>query len=167
VETQARYIFISLELFAPDALCGSAPSSEAGRYAFRVSIGACIGIDQAVSKVCVMTDSDDATAVVVLVVEDETLIRLLANDMLSEAGYRVLEARDGQEALTILEVHADVRALFTDVTMPNLDGLSLAKIVSVRAEAPASLSEWGANSGWTVSFQALRNPRARCFQAEA
>jgi len=73
-----------------------------------------------------MTDSDDATAVLVLVVEDETLIRLLANDMLSEAGYRVLEARDGQEALTILEVHADVRALFTDVTMPNLDGLSLA-----------------------------------------
>ncbi|MFL5179513.1 MAG: response regulator [Microvirga sp.] len=79
-----------------------------------------------------MTDPDDAAAVVVLVVEDETLIRLLANDMLSEAGYRVLEARDGQEALTILEVHADVRALFTDVTMPNLDGLSLAKIVSER-----------------------------------
>jgi two-component system, response regulator PdtaR len=79
-----------------------------------------------------MTDPGDATAFVVLVVEDETLIRLLANDMLSEAGYRVLEARDGQEALTILEVHADVRALFTDVTMPNLDGLSLAKIVSER-----------------------------------
>ena len=52
--------------------------------------------------------------------------------MLSEAGYRVLEARDGQEALTILEVHADVRAVFTDVTMPTLDGLSLAKIVSER-----------------------------------
>jgi CheY-like chemotaxis protein len=79
-----------------------------------------------------MTDMDDGTAVVVLVVEDETLIRLLANDMLSEAGYRVLEARDGQEALTILEVHAGVRTLFTDVTMPNLDGLSLAKIVSER-----------------------------------
>ena len=31
------------------------------------------------------------------------------------------------DVLTILEVHADVRALFTDVTMPNLDGLSLAK----------------------------------------
>jgi two-component system, response regulator PdtaR len=79
-----------------------------------------------------MTDLDDAAAVLVLVAEDETLIRLLANEMLSEAGYRVLEARDGQEALTILEVHADVRALFTDVTMPNLDGLSLAKIVSER-----------------------------------
>jgi hypothetical protein len=64
-------------------------------WAFRVQ-----GLDwravSAVSKVFVMTDSDDGTAVVVLVVEDETLIRRLANDMLSEAGYRVLEARDGQ-----------------------------------------------------------------------
>src|SRR5215207_5973364 len=75
---------------------------------------------------------DSGNAVVVLVVEDETLVRLLANDILTEAGYRVLEARDGQEALTILEVHANVRALFTDVTMPNLDGLSLARIVSER-----------------------------------
>jgi CheY-like chemotaxis protein len=48
-----------------------------------------------------MTDTDDGTAVVVLVAEDETLVRLLANDILTEAGYRVLEARDGQEALTI------------------------------------------------------------------
>jgi CheY-like chemotaxis protein len=79
-----------------------------------------------------MSDTDDGTAVVVLVVEDEILVRLSANDMLREAGYRVLEARDGQEALTILEMQADVRALFTDVTMPNVDGLSLAKIVSER-----------------------------------
>ena len=79
-----------------------------------------------------MADLDDGSAVVVLVVEDETLVRLLANDILSDAGYRVLEARDGQEALTILEVHDDVQALFTDVNMPHVDGLSLAKIVSER-----------------------------------
>jgi CheY-like chemotaxis protein len=79
-----------------------------------------------------MTSIDSGSAVVVLVVEDETLVRLLANDILTEAGYRVLEARDGQEALTILEVHPNVRALFTDVTMPNVDGLSLARIVSER-----------------------------------
>jgi CheY-like chemotaxis protein len=71
-------------------------------------------------------------ATVVLVAEDETLVRLLANDILTEAGYRVLEARDGQEALTILEVHPNIQALFTDVTMPSLDGLSLARIVSER-----------------------------------
>jgi CheY-like chemotaxis protein len=75
---------------------------------------------------------DDGNAAVVLVVEDETLVRLLANDILSEAGYRVLEAHDGQEALTVLEVHDDVRALFSDVNMPNVDGLSLAKIVAER-----------------------------------
>jgi two-component system, response regulator PdtaR len=79
-----------------------------------------------------MADLNDGSAVVVLVVEDETLVRLLANDILTEAGYRVLEAHDGQEALTVLEVHDDVRVLFTDVNMPNVDGLSLAKIVSER-----------------------------------
>jgi two-component system, response regulator PdtaR len=79
-----------------------------------------------------MTDADSGDAVVVLVAEDETLVRLLASDILSEAGYRVLEARDGQEALTILEVHDDVRGLVTDVSMPNVDGLSLAAIVRKR-----------------------------------
>jgi CheY-like chemotaxis protein len=79
-----------------------------------------------------MTDSDDGAAVVVLVADDETLLRLLANDILSDAGYRVLEARDGQEALTILEVHGAVRVLITDITMPNVDGISLANIVRAR-----------------------------------
>ena len=79
-----------------------------------------------------MTDSEDGAAAVVLVAEDETLVRLLANDILSEAGYRVLEARDGQEALTILEVRGGVRVLLTDITMPNVDGISLANIVRAR-----------------------------------
>ena len=79
-----------------------------------------------------MTNTDDDTAVVVLVAEDETLVRLLVNDILTEAGYRVLEARDGQEALTILEVHSDIRALLTDVSMPHVDGISLANIVRGR-----------------------------------
>jgi CheY-like chemotaxis protein len=79
-----------------------------------------------------MATIDGGSAVIVLVVEDETLVRLLANDILTEAGYRVLEARDGQEALTVLEVHEGISALLTDVTMPNLDGLALAKIVQER-----------------------------------
>src|SRR5215203_4473907 len=129
-----RLIFLFLWNFpTPDAFCGSRPSLKS--WALRVQDldwRGVFGIDQAVSKVCVMTDSGDATAVVVLVVEDETLVRLLANDILTEAGYRVLEARDGQEALMILEVHANVRALFTDVTIPNVDGLSPARLVSER-----------------------------------
>lgn len=77
-------------------------------------------------------DEHDGRADIVLVAEDETLVRLLANDILSDAGYRVLEARDGQEALTILEVHENVRVLFTDVDMPNVDGITLSKLVRER-----------------------------------
>lgn len=73
-----------------------------------------------------------AAGTIVLVADDETLVRLVVHDALSEAGYRVLEARDGQEALAILNVHKHIRALVTDVNMPSIDGLSLAKIVVER-----------------------------------
>jgi CheY-like chemotaxis protein len=54
----------------------------------------------------------------------------LLSEMLQEKAYQVYEGRDGQEALTILEVRADV--LVSDISMPNLNGLDLASIVSVR-----------------------------------
>jgi two-component system, response regulator PdtaR len=69
---------------------------------------------------------------VILIVEDELLVRLVANDILEEAGYHTIEARDGQEALAILEIQSDVRLLFTDAMMPKVDGLTLAKIVAER-----------------------------------
>jgi CheY-like chemotaxis protein len=71
--------------------------------------------------------------IVVLVAEDETLLRLLAAEMLEDAGYQVYEARDGQEALTILELRGSgIRALLSDIAMPNLNGLDLARAVSGR-----------------------------------
>jgi CheY-like chemotaxis protein len=69
---------------------------------------------------------------IVLIVEDELLVRLFVNDVLEEAGYRTIEARDGQEALAIMEVHPNVRLLLTDAMMPNVDGYSLASIVARR-----------------------------------
>jgi CheY-like chemotaxis protein len=71
-------------------------------------------------------------AVVVLIVEDEILVRMSVADILQDSGYHVVEARDGVEALALLEVRDDVAVLFTDVTMPNLNGITLAKIVSER-----------------------------------
>jgi two-component system, response regulator PdtaR len=62
----------------------------------------------------------------VLVAEDEALVRLLANDMLTDAEYRVVEAQDGQEALGILSAKNSVRALSKH------DGLALARIVRQR-----------------------------------
>jgi CheY-like chemotaxis protein len=68
----------------------------------------------------------DAAAPVVLVVEDEVLLRLAAAQHLRQAGYEVLEARNADEAMRLLE-KADVDAVFSDITAPgNMDGLQLA-----------------------------------------
>ena len=70
---------------------------------------------------------------VILVAEDETLVRMTTSEMLEESGHQVYQARDGQEALTILEVRGEsVNVLFSDITMPNLGGLDLAEIVHAR-----------------------------------
>jgi len=79
-----------------------------------------------------MQTSTDDVPLIVLVAEDEALVRLVANEMLTDADYRVVEAHDGQEALAILGAKNTVRALLTDVNMPNVDGLELAKIVRQR-----------------------------------
>ena len=64
---------------------------------------------------------------VVLVVEDEPLLRMTAVDILEDAGFTVLEAANGDEGLALLRARPDVRALFTDVHMPgSLDGVALA-----------------------------------------
>lgn len=66
--------------------------------------------------------------IVVIIVEDEPLIRLMAADVLADAGYAVLEADSADQALTVLQAEAgQIDVLFTDVHMPGeLDGLALA-----------------------------------------
>jgi CheY-like chemotaxis protein len=74
----------------------------------------------------------DAPFPLVLVVEDEALIRMLAHETLSQTGFHVLEAAHGREALEILQARPDVNVLFSDVDMPILDGFSLARLVALR-----------------------------------
>lgn len=70
---------------------------------------------------------------VVLVVEDDELLRWGATIVLEDSGYSVLEASDAGEALTALEQREDVRIIFTDVQMPGaIDGVRLAHLVSQR-----------------------------------
>jgi CheY-like chemotaxis protein len=66
--------------------------------------------------------------VVVIVVEDEPLIRMVLAQALLEDGFDVIEAIHAQEAVTMLEAEAiRIHALFTDVNMPGeMDGLALA-----------------------------------------
>jgi len=70
---------------------------------------------------------------VVLLVEDEPLVRELGALILGEAGYSVIEAASAPEALQTLEAGARVHLLFTDINMPGeLDGLQLARVVADR-----------------------------------
>jgi CheY-like chemotaxis protein len=69
----------------------------------------------------------------VLIVEDEALVRLVAASMLQDAGFDTLEADTAEDALHVLEEHADVRVLFSDVQLPGaMDGLDLAHLVHDR-----------------------------------
>ena len=70
---------------------------------------------------------------VVLVVEDEMLLRMRAVDMVEDAGYTSLEAVDADAAFAILESRSDIALLFTDIQMPGtMDGLKLAHAVHQR-----------------------------------
>ena len=70
---------------------------------------------------------------VVLVVEDEMLLRMRAVDMVEDAGYTSVEAVDAEEAVAILEARSDIALLFTDIQMPgSMDGLGLAHAVRER-----------------------------------
>jgi CheY-like chemotaxis protein len=67
----------------------------------------------------------------VLVVEDEMLLRMLAVDMVEDAGYMSIEAVDADEAFAVLKSRSDIALLFTDIQMPgSMDGLELAHSVS-------------------------------------
>jgi CheY-like chemotaxis protein len=70
---------------------------------------------------------------VVLVVEDEPILRMAAVDMVKDSGMMALEAPDAEQALALLKTRRDIRLLFTDVQMPGrLDGMRLASLVHDR-----------------------------------
>jgi len=70
---------------------------------------------------------------VVLIVEDEMILRMRAVDMEEDAGYTPLEALDAAEAVAILESRSDVALMCTDIQMPGpVDGVGLAHAVHER-----------------------------------
>jgi CheY-like chemotaxis protein len=72
---------------------------------------------------------------VILLAEDEPLVRNLVQLMLMKAGYAVLAAKDGQEALELSKVFTHpIHLLLTDVRMPRMDGLTLKQ--RVREQRP-------------------------------
>ncbi len=70
----------------------------------------------------------------VLLVDDDSLGRLMTATELREAGHLVLEARNGEEGLAVLREHGGIDMLVTDYAMPGMNGAALA--IAVRHERP-------------------------------
>jgi two-component system, response regulator PdtaR len=69
----------------------------------------------------------------VLVVEDDTILRLQTVLMIERAGYNVVEACNADEAIAILEMREDIRIVVTDIEMPgSMDGIKLARAIRDR-----------------------------------
>ncbi len=72
-------------------------------------------------------NGDARKARVVLLVEDETVVREITGQVLQHAGYSVLESGTANEALTLATEHAGkIDLLLTDVVMPGMNGIELA-----------------------------------------
>lgn len=69
----------------------------------------------------------------VLIVDDSSSLRTIVKMALTRAGYDVLEASDGEEALALLERTPKVHLIVSDVNMPKMDGITLVSKVKLHA----------------------------------
>ena len=70
---------------------------------------------------------------VILIVEDEFLLRMDSVEVLEDAGFEVIPAANADEAIAILSARSDIHLVFTDIQMPgSMDGLKLARFVRDR-----------------------------------
>jgi CheY-like chemotaxis protein len=99
------------------------PTSDALNYADRVFSA----LPDPSQQIVCMPNSSDFANPAVLIVEDEILVRWLVVELFQEAGYEVIEAGDGDEAIRVLADHPEIGVLFTDVHMPGAtNGVALA-----------------------------------------
>lgn len=94
-----------------------------------------------------MSNENDApaTAPILLVVDDEVLVRMLACDILADGGFHCVEAVNAEEALALIDARPDIALMFTDVDMPGeINGSGLAHLVAMRAPAVKILVTSGA-----------------------
>ena len=73
--------------------------------------------------------SAETNAKTVLVVDDEPLVGFMVESILSDEGFEVLYASNGDDALEVLQNHESIVAIVTDIDMPGMSGLELAAAV--------------------------------------
>ncbi|MCI8832913.1 MAG: response regulator transcription factor [Clostridia bacterium] len=73
----------------------------------------------------------------ILIVDDEQRMRTLIKDFLEQKGYRILQAKDGEEAIEIFNIENDTISLIVlDVMMPKLDGWSVLRQIRQTSQVP-------------------------------
>ena len=75
-------------------------------------------------------------ALKILVVDDESRMRKLVHDFLTKAGYIILEAEDGAQALDVFWANNDIALVILDVMMPKLDGYEVLKEIRSYSKVP-------------------------------
>jgi two-component system, cell cycle sensor histidine kinase and response regulator CckA len=97
--------------------------------------------------------SDDSPNETILLVEDEPAVRQLFSQALMRAGYRVHEARNGNEAMQLFEQHGDsVDLVLTDMRMPFMGGTDLARELRSRRQTLKLLCISGYPGGTDLEF---------------
>ena len=93
-----------------------------------------------------------------LVVEDSFMVRELQRSILEAAGYRVVTAKHGREALEQLEAHSEIDLVVTDVDMPEMDGLALTEAIRASSEWQRSRSSWSPRATATRTAAGASRP---------
>jgi CheY-like chemotaxis protein len=96
--------------------------------------------------------------ITILVVDDDPDVRDYAISVLKDLGYRVLEAADGEAALSLLDRERAVDLLFTDVKMPGLNGFEVARRAVAAAPELKVLFASGYAADHTPAGRLLKKP---------
>lgn len=89
------------------------------------------------SEAVAATPAEPGVSRTLLVVEDSFMVRELQRSILEAAGYRVVTAKHGVEALEMLAAHSEIELVVTDVDMPEMDGLTLVEAIRASSEWPS------------------------------
>jgi CheY-like chemotaxis protein len=109
----------------------------------------------------IFVEADPVRTPIILIVEDETLVRMAAADFLRDAGYTVVEAANGDEAQAVLEAGVQIGLIFSDVNMPGaVDGLALAEWALAQQKPPIVMLTSGVSD-------MLKHARAQCANVRA
>ena len=102
--------------------------------------------------------ASDTAPKTVLIVEDDPDVREYASLVLEEYGYRVVTAADGPSALRVLRSAGPIDVLFTDVVMPGLDGIEVARRATAQVPGLKVLFASGYAGGFGPAAPLLKKP---------